>query len=386
MGPTVLVTNPNSDLYGASRMMLETVEGFRDEQWRVVVTLPSEGPLVDDVLATGAEFRRCPSPVLRKAYLTPMGLVKLTWEAASAVWPTIRTVRSVRPDVIYVNTVTEPLWLVLAWVLRVPALCHVHEGESSASKLLRTALALPLRLAPSLMVNSRFSLGVLLESSPGLEPRARVVYNGVAGPPLATPARRVLEAPVRLLYVGRLSERKGVFDAVASLVELRRRGVDVTLDMVGSVYPGYEWVEERIRADAAAGGVTDRLRLHGFDPDVWPHLAAADVLLVPSTLDEPFGNTAVEGALAARPMVVTRTSGLLEATEGLTSVSLVEPRRPEGIADAVEAIVATWDTTRDAAQRDAGRAATRFAPAAYRSAVRAMVMELIGRRRRRGVS
>jgi glycosyltransferase involved in cell wall biosynthesis len=377
MSPTVLATNPNSDLYGASRMLLESVEGFRDEGWRVVVSLPGEGPLVDDLVALGAEFRQCPSPVLRKAHLSPLGLCRLLVHTLRSIPPSVRLIRSVRPDVIYVNTIIEPLWMVLAWILRVPALCHVHEGEESAPKLLRRGLALPLHLVPSLMVNSRFSLRVLCESAPALERRCRVVYNGVAGPPEPREARVELDAPIRLLFVGRLSERKGVFDAVAALAELRRRGVPAELDMVGSVFPGYEWVTERILSDARQAGVEDHLRLHGFDPDVWPHLAACDVLLVPSTVDEPFGNTAVEGALAARPIVATRTSGLLEATDGLQAVRLVPPGTPAAIADAVEDLTADWERSREAASADRATASQRFAPSVYRGEARAMVEALV---------
>ena len=93
------------------------------------------------------------------------------------------------------------------------------------------------------------------------------------------------------------------------------------------------------------------MQLLGFDPDIWPHLASADILIIPSRLDEPFGNVAVEGALAARPMVVSATSGLLEAAAGFTAVHSVPPGEPAAIADAIEHVADRWHEQRAGTSR-----------------------------------
>ena len=120
-----------------------------------------------------------------------------------------------------------------------------------------------------------------------------------------------------------------MLDAVDATAMLAARDVDVTLDVVGAVFPGYESVETELHRRAAEAGITDRVRLHGYSDDVWAHLAACDISLVPSRLEESFGNTAVEGVLARRPVVVSSIGGLLEASDGFSSVVLVHP----GLAD-----------------------------------------------------
>lgn len=376
--PTVLATNPNADLYGASRMLLESIEGFLDEGWRVVACIPSEGRLNEEIRGRGGETRDVPSPTLRKTYLHPLGLLRLIWLTARAIPSGIRTLRAVRPDVVYVNTVIQPLWLILAWCLRIPVICHDHEAESSAPRFVQRAMALPLRCARTLIINSRFSMGVLVHAMPSLEDRCVVVLNGVAGPPEVTPARPNLEGPVKLLYVGRISERKGVEDVVDAIEILRSADIDARLDVVGSVFPGYESVEDGLHRQISAAGSDDRVFLHGFEDDVWSRLRGSDVLVVPSRTDEPFGNTAVEGMLAARPVVATRTSGLIEATEGYEAAVSVDPANPAAIADAVSEIVASWPELRDAALRDAEVAAARHSPQRYRSTVLELTRALLG--------
>ena len=72
-------------------------------------------------------------------------------------------------------------------------------------------------------------------------------------------------------------------------------------------------------------GLDSRVRFLGFREDVWADLEDADVVVIPSRVGEPFGNTAVEAALAARPLIVSASSGLIEATQGLPGVLRVPP-------------------------------------------------------------
>ncbi len=368
--PTVLAANPNADLYGASRMFLESVEGMLALGWRVVVSIPQPtGPLLDEIAERGGELRPAASPVLRKAYLRGLGPLRLLGIAVRSLPAQLRILREVRPDVIYVNTIIQPLWLVLGRCLGIPVVCHVHEGEASTPRLVRKVLSIPLLLARRLILNSRFSLSVLVDVMPRVAARAVVIVNGVPGPPSVEPPRATLEGPVRLLYLGRLSERKGTGDAIEAVRLLGQRGVDARLDIVGAVFPGMEAVEEDLRLQVADARLAGRVRFCGFAPTVWPYLADADILLVPSRTDESFGNTVVEAILAARPVIATRISGLVEATTGFDAALLVTPSAPGEIADAVARVVTQWSQFREQALADAPRAAHRHAPEEYRSAV-----------------
>jgi glycosyltransferase involved in cell wall biosynthesis len=337
---SVVVAHPSSDLYGSDRMMLESVAAFLGRGWRVTVTVPSDGPLVPQVRELGAQVVLCPTVVLRKSALRPRGLVDLVAQCARSVRPALRLLRAPRTDVLYVSTVTIPLWVLLARLARVRCVVHVHEAEGSAPRIVRRVLTAPLLLADGVLVNSRFSRDVLGSAFASVGRRAVVVPNGVAGPGVCVPARPSLDGGVRLLYVGRLSPRKGVDVAVEALGRLRAQGVDAGLDVVGAVFPGYEWFQAELEQTVLRLGLTDHVRFHGFRPDVWSALADCDVVLVPSTVDEPFGNTAVEAVLAARPLVVSRTSGLREAADGFASARFVEPADPQALADAVADVVA----------------------------------------------
>lgn len=372
--PPLLVAHPGAELYGSDRVLLESVAALTRD-FAVTVALPSDGPLVAELEAVGARVVRCRMPVLRKAALRPAGALRLLADGLLGLVPAFRLVRRSGAAGVYVNTLTIPSWVVLARLARRRVVTHVHEAERAAPTLMRRAMSLAPALSHRVVVNSRFSLDVLTEVAPRLGGRSTVVYNGVRGPADVAPARPELTGAVRLLFVGRISPRKGPQVAVEMLRLLTERGVDARLTLLGSVFPGYEWFDEELRALVRDAGLTDRVDFPGFRPDIWPVVAEADVVLIPSVADEPFGNTAVEAVLAARPLVVSATSGLREAAAGYASAQAVDPTRPELWAQAVQEVVADWDRFRTAAVEDAAEARRRHAPERYQQLLAEVVLD-----------
>ncbi|MBX6768561.1 MAG: glycosyltransferase, partial [Actinomadura rubrobrunea] len=175
-----MLAHPSPDLYGSDRMLVESVRALAAE-WRVLVTLPADGPLSEPLRDAGAEVVVLPVPVLRKAYMSPGGVARLAAASLRALPRAVRLLRRTRAAALYVNTVTIPLWLAAARLARVPALCHVHEAEEGVPRPVRAALAAPLRLARAVLVNSRASAAAL---GP-VGRRAQLVDNGVAEPQTA---------------------------------------------------------------------------------------------------------------------------------------------------------------------------------------------------------
>jgi glycosyltransferase involved in cell wall biosynthesis len=369
----VLVAHPGAELFGSDRMLLESVTGFVEAGGDVVVTTPAHGPLLDRIRRLGGVIEPCPTLVLRKNLLRPVGLLRLLGQSARGLVAGLRLVVRVRPDVVYVSTLTIPLWTVIGKLTRTPVVCHVHEAESTAPRWMKRLLAAPLLLADRIIANSDFSAGVLVSAFSRLAGRTTVVYNGVAGPASPGTARAELSDGLRLAYVGRLSERKGVDVAISALSHLRARGIPARLDIVGSVFAGYEDYERSLRTLARAQGLGDVVRFVGFVPDVWNAYAECDVAVVPSRLDEPFGNTAVEAVLAARPVIVSDTSGLREASDGYDSALRVTAGDPLALAEALERIATDWHRFRHGAQLDRVLAGRRHSPLQYRRRVAAIV-------------
>lgn len=337
------------------------------------MTLPAHGPLAKELEKSGVTVLLCPTLVLRKNLMSARRWRLLITELIQGIWKGSRLLLQLRPSLLYVNTVTVPLWILLGRSFRLPVIAHVHEAESTVPAIVRSILYAPLNLASGIVANSRYSTQIMALSFPGLQTKTTVLYNGVSGPKSATLCRRELGETFRIVYVGRLSHRKGIDVLIDALRILREEGIAASLEVVGAVVPGHEFYEEQLRKSIEDHGLTEAVKFRGFDPDIWPHLERADVAVVPSRGDEPFGNTAVEALLAGRPLVVSDTSGLREAAAGYTSAVFVDPDNATKLAEALHHVYDNWPSMREAAFEDAATARARNSPELYRTALASII-------------
>lgn len=373
-----LVAHPGAELYGSDRIVLESVAALTATGWDVTVVLPSDGPLVPLLKETGAQTLIMPIPVLRKSKMSVAGLISLAWETARSTPSILRLLRRYSPDVVYISTVTIPWVAVVAKLLGQPSICHVHEAEDTASRPIRIGLSAQLLLSRRVIANSNSCRDLILRDIPLLGHRTSVIYNGVTGPTTEpTPPRQTLTGPIRLVLVGRIAPRKGTDVAVEALGILVRRGLDVTLDLVGGAFADYEWFEDDLRRVAAGAGVSGRIRRRGVIAQVWDTLDSADIALVPSRA-EPFGNVAVEAQLAARPVVASAVQGLNEIIDDGRNGRLVEPGNAVALADSIQAVIDGWDVARKHAIDARAEALTRFSPERYRTDIADAVTSTTG--------
>lgn len=373
----VLVAHPYPDRYGADRMLVTAIRSLLDDGIEVLVRVPETGPLLEAFELHAIPCRVGAFPVLRKALLRPASLAHLWLGAPVAVLQMVRELRRERPDVVYVNTLTLPHWLLAARLAGIPSVCHVREAEEQLSGSLQRALVAPLRLATVLVGNSRGTVDWISRNAPGLAARTRVLYNGfdfgVVEP------MRARGGPLRLVLVGRLNARKGPDLAIDAVAQLTSCGYDVELVLVGDAFRGYEWYAEELRRRASDSGVAHRVRLTGFSADVASAYAGADVVIVPSRV-EPFGNVAVEAMAAGRPVVAARTGGLPEiVTDGETGL-LFEPGSTTGLVAAIRRLADDPDLSARLAAAGAASVRQRFALLQFASSFRQALDEAAVRR------
>lgn len=381
---TLLIANPSSDVYGSDLQMLETVTAMVEAGWRVVVSTPDDGPLIALLNGRGAEVIRPRYPVLRRENASAKGMVRLITDIVRSLPVLYRTIRQIDPDVVLVNTVTLPWWLLGSRLMGRPTVGYVHEAELGDSRLVKLALNGPLVFAHRLIVISPSALQAVTETVKLLGGRSRMIFNGVPEPtgPVEPAQRR--DGPRRIAIVGRLSPRKGTDVALDTVGLLRTQGRDVVLEVCGTAFAGYEWFTEQLHERAARPDLAGSVTFSGYVNPVWPVLAEAEVVLAPS-LREPFGNAVVEAQLAQRPVVAAAEMGhLVSVQDGETGLLV-----PAGDAAAAAAAVARLLDDPAEADRIAAtarrRALERFSVERYRAEVVELMTEVrsLSRRRRR---
>ena len=71
----ILLLHSSSDLYGASKIFLQTIKIVQQKGHNCIVVLSSEGPLVSELKSLGVQVEIANLGILRRKYFTPIGLV-----------------------------------------------------------------------------------------------------------------------------------------------------------------------------------------------------------------------------------------------------------------------------------------------------------------------
>ncbi len=149
----------------------------------------------------------------------------------------------------------------------------------------------------------------------------------------ATRARLGLGDEPAILTPARLDDQKGhrhLIDALAILAPRRPKLV--------TLLAGEGPLEQTLRAQCAALGLTDRVRFLGYRRDVPELLEAADLVVLPS-LYEGLPLVAIEALAAGRPMVATEVDGTPEVVIHERTGLLAPPANPAALAAAIERVL-----------------------------------------------
>ena len=183
-------------------------------------------------------------------------------------------------------------------------------------------------------------------------PKLRTIYSGVDLtrflPPWSPEGRRIRQrirsehglggGPV-VLYVGRLSPKKGADVLLRAMGHVAQRHPEATLVLVGSKWYGEDRISDYVayvRALAARAPV--RVHTTGYVPADKVHewFAAGDLFVCASQWEEPLARVHYEAMAAGLPIITTARGGNPEVVRGHGNGLVVEePANPEAFARAI---------------------------------------------------
>jgi glycosyltransferase involved in cell wall biosynthesis len=157
--------------------------------------------------------------------------------------------------------------------------------------------------------------------------KVRLIYN--VAPTVSSPGQPSEDGEIlkeqdrdllRVLYVGQISEHKGVVHLLDAALTLCAGNPRIRFDVVGGSL--YTWpLEEQLQKDVIAAGLTEQIVFHGRVSDPSEFYRKATVLVVPSLFEEPAANVVLEAKRNGVPAIVYPSGGLPELVQhGVTGL------------------------------------------------------------------
>jgi phosphatidylinositol alpha-mannosyltransferase len=233
------------------------------------------------------------------------------------------------PDVVHVHEPLTPstsMWATLE--SRAPVVATFHSG-ATRSRLFDLAAPGLRRVARRLAARIAVSEAAATFTRDRIGGSYEIVPNGVDVARFAAAIPADLGEGTKLLFVGRLDERKGFPTAVAAFARLAADRTDLRLIVVGDG-------PDRAAAEDLDPEVRGRVTFLGSVPnrDLPPIHAACDLYLGTSVGGESFGIVLVEALAAGLPVVASDIPGYDEVVRDGVDGLLVPPRDPVALAAA----------------------------------------------------
>lgn len=327
---TVVQLIPALHSGGAERSTLEIARALVQAGHRSVV-ISAGGRLVAPLLSQGSEHVTLDIGRKSLATLGRIGALR-------------RHLREIRPDIVHVRS-RLPAWLGW-WALKGlkprPHFVTTVHGFNTPGRY----SAILLRGERAIVVSQTlrdYMLGHYRWLEPG---RVRVIPRGID--PAAFPyGHRPDEAWTRAFFAeypalagaplltlpGRGTRLKGHHDAIELLANLKRRGIDARLLLLGVIEPGREAYVEELRALIRGLGVESQVALTPPRDDVRDIYAISGLILQLSNKPESFGRTVIEALALCRPVLGYAHGGVGELLAELYPAGRVPPGDRERLAE-----------------------------------------------------
>lgn len=261
------------------------------------------------------------------------------------LWTLVRLIRRQNVDVLHLTDFGASTWGRLAGLITgTPAIVHVRSHHSEYQprgypwfvrlgyRILAPLTARAIAISDSVRDFAIQRMGFRAEQLELLNDPLATFSFGSGQEEEATELRTryglAPEVPV-IGAVTRFHAAKGICFLVGALPAVLREVPNAHLVLVGA---GPE--EDSLREQSRALGVEDRVIFAGFQRDVATCFRMFALSVVPS-LEEGFGNVAVESLALGVPVVASRSGGLPEIVSDGENGFLVEPGDSAGIAEAI---------------------------------------------------
>lgn len=322
---------------GAERSLALLASGLVKRGHQVAMAAPGPWSMSANLEVAGIEVTTIP---VRSCWLVQYGHQPPWRQAARAARYALpdRGYRDLRswlgaldPDVVHVNCLPHLRGAAAARSLGLPVVWHIREILPSGRR--RRWFADRLRSdATKIVAVSEAVAGWLREE--GLDELVEVVYNGVDPPP-QPPNRTTVREEFKLKGEGtvvglfsQLVEHKGAFDFVRAAHRAVTAEPTLQFLIAGSGPPAFV---RRVRSEIASGSGAGCIRLVAPQDEIWPLLAAVDVVALTTRWPDPLPRVVMEAMSVGLPvvgysgggvdeMVVDGETGLLCAAGDVTGL------------------------------------------------------------------
>jgi glycosyltransferase involved in cell wall biosynthesis len=328
----ILALHVVSDMYGSSKVLLQTVTALKQKGHNVCVVVSEEGPLTTALQKAGIQTKIIRLGILRRRYFNFLGIINRAFVLTRAFFALKKLCKVQQIDLIYTNTAPVVIGGLLAKFAGIKNVWHLHEILEKESFMHRFFGKLINATASKVIVVSN---AVYNNWAGIIDARKMVtVYNGYNADNLVqandaapiTNLRQHLGVSLDTVIVGmvgRINNIKGQPYFIQIAAAAKAAGLNCHFVMIGDAYTGYEYLYKSLEQQIQNLGLQDMVTNLYYQPNAASLIQDLDIFVLPSIKPDSFPVVVLEAMAAGKPVLATAQGGALEQIDDCVTGLLV---------------------------------------------------------------
>ena len=329
----ILILHSSNDLYGASKIFIQTCDLLHNANYEIHVMLPSKGPL-DELIDKNILINYHNLGVLRKKYLNPLGLFNRFIINIKAISFLSDYVKKNKINLVYTNTSTIISAAVAAKKNKIPSLFHVHEIPIS-NKIYEIFIG---------KIINRYSSKVLTVSESVKKhwlkyievKKIERIYNGIIFSKTDSLVERERDQDDFVITsVARIIPYKGHSYLIDIANELIKKYTKFKFLILGDTLSSYVSYEKSMKQKVKDLGLENQIKFLGFREDVSSIFKQSDLFIHPAISPDPLPTVLFESLYNELPSVATNLGGAIEILDNGNNGLLIPYNDPKKAANLI---------------------------------------------------
>ena len=323
----IVFFHPSSELYGADKILIYVMKNYAD--YDRVLILRSYGPLIDLVKdeLPDVNIKIIPEmPIIAKANLKLSGVVNFL-KSILHFNTLLKTIKNEKPEIVYLNTLAV-LPVLFYFSSSVKKIIHVHEILKN-NNLLHTLINKIALVKADLLICVSNAVKLNLENAyRNKVNKLKIVNNGISFSKnnVLNSDLSVDNTKINFALIGRIKpSHKGQNLLIDAVKNLDLKVLDKAhFYLVGSPVKSQTYMLDEVKGRISNYNLSSKISIIPFVKEISTIYKQIDVVVVPSTFDDPFPTTVLEGMYFEKPVIGTAVGGIPEMIEDLKTGFVVK--------------------------------------------------------------
>ncbi len=305
----ILITHSSNDHYGASKVLINTIDIFINNGFDIYLMLPNNGPLNDNQIIKKTNLKIINFGVFRKKYFNIFGLINRFYFIIKSSFYIKKFIKNNQIDLVYINTSTSISPSIAAKFAGKPSIYHIHEipnGNLIYSRFITAFLNVFPReiICVSKSVYDFWIINGLNKS------KAKIIYNGFNIK--KSKSKTLANDKIVFTSISRIIPYKGHSLLIRIFEMLCKKNKNIYLQIVGDTLPEYQKYFNELVLDIKKRGLNNNIKFLGFREDIISILVKSNFFIHTPLSPDPLPTVIFEAIECKIPIITNNLGGAYE--------------------------------------------------------------------------